>query len=178
MKKLFLSLSIVSSLFFVSCEDEFSQSSDNNQKNQNGQEESNNSGNQGYWDITCDQRYEVVYVESCDSVWVSDNETKLTVCDSIIVGYTPNQVPIWGTDCDLIDKKNTNNGYYEVICQSVPQEQLVEVCDSVWIEQSDNTDSIEVETGNGNNQGNLGQECDTVITPDGKFLSCDSVWLF
>ncbi len=71
MKKLFLSLSIVSSLFLVSCEDEFA-TNENNQTNENVHEECSNSGSQGYWDVTCDQRYEVVYVESCDTVWVSE----------------------------------------------------------------------------------------------------------
>jgi len=166
MKKLFLSLSIVSSLFLVSCEDEFAINECNKQ---NIQEKTENTTEQGYWEVSCDQRYEVVQEERCDSIWTTDS-SNIQVCDSVLVCFDSLQNPIYDLKCQY-------EGYWEVFCYSAPTKKLVEVCDSVWVEQVENTDSTEVDNGHGNNQGNGEEKCDTSITSNEIYITNDSVWV-
>ena len=183
MKKILLSLTVLSTMFLASCEDEFDNENNNNN---NGQENNDD----GFWDVTCNQYYDSVAVQSCDSIWVQDstqnqNGTWEVVCDTIL-SWDSLQNQVYTVDCKqvFVQNNNANNGYWKTECKDTYYLQLVEECDSVWVDDSGsnsgNNDSTNVNNGsNGNNaNGNWKIECDTVYDQAQNYwIECDSTWV-
>lgn len=122
MKKIFLSLTIVSSMFFVSCEKEEIEETT----------ETTTEEKDGYWEVSCDYEVTRVPYTVCDSVWYEGDSTLgETVCDSILVGYDSLRNPIYELDC-----YTTLGGMeagWKVNCETVYEVETIEVCDSVWV---------------------------------------------
>lgn len=158
MKRILVSLSIVSSLFLISCEDEFADYNLNEQNNDVTQ-------NDGYFDITCIQYYDSVLVSMCDSIWVQDSSNFETICETIC-SLDSNQYQVIMQNCYDLYKP----GSWEYSCKEKYKLKIVQECDSVWVDNSDK---------NQYNNGNWKIECDTVYqgpTLNYEF-SCDSVWI-
>lgn len=154
MKKIFLSLTIVSSMFFVSCEKEEIEETTSTTETTTEEKE-------GYWDVSCDYETTRVPYTVCDSVWYEGDSTSgETICDSILVGYDSLRAPIYELDC------HTTLGYagpgWKVNCETVYEIETIEVCDSVWI-------STEVDTGSGSGSGT-----DSTYVDGGSGVTTDS----
>tara|TARA_B110000114_G_C14901037_1_gene320735 strand:- start:217 stop:657 length:441 start_codon:yes stop_codon:yes gene_type:complete len=116
MKKILLSLTVISSLFLVSCEDEFAPENEENFENEtNDSTEITDSNYYGYWDYTCKTVYDSIAVLTCDSskqgtdtVGSGGEIDTIIFCFPLVQCYTT----------------------YEVVQK--------EVCDSVWIEKYGN----------------------------------------
>ncbi len=147
MKKIFLSLTIVSSIFFVSCEKEEIEET-------SGTTETTTEEKEGYWDVSCDYETTRVPYTVCDSVWYEGDSTFVeTTCDSILVGYDSLRNPVYELDCHT-----TLGGVeagWKVNCETLYEIETIEVCDSVWIStevdggSGSGTDSTKVDGGSG-----------------------------
>lgn len=180
MKKILFSLSLISSLFFASCEDEFADDKNNNNNNQETQED-------GFWDVTCTQGYDSIEVTTCDSIWIQDstqnqnNGTWEVVCDSIL-SWDSLQNPFYIIDCrQVFVSNNSNSGYWDYQCRTDLVLQYKESCDSVWVDDSgtNNENSDNNNSNNGNNAGgNWSIECDTIYDQGLNYqVDCDSIWI-
>lgn len=183
MKKFLFSLSIVSSLFLASCEDEFADNNNNGNNNQETQDD-------GFWDVTCTQGYDSVEVTTCDSIWIQDstqnqnNGTWDVVCDT---NYTWDslQNQVYTVDCQQVFVNgNSQGGYWDNECKTEYVLKYIETCDSVWVDtsNSDNNsgnDNSNNNNNNGNNaNGNWTVECDTVYDQaQNSWMECDSIWV-
>ena len=116
MKKILLSLTIISSLFLVSCEDEFAPENEENFENNTSDTSEFKIEYFGYWEYSCKTVYDSIEVLICDSSkqgadtlgFVGEKDTNIIYCFPLVPCYTT----------------------YKVI-QKV-------VCDSVWIEKYGN----------------------------------------
>ena len=164
MKKIFLSLTILSSVFFVSCEKETEEwetkTFDDEVKD-------------GYWDYVCDTEVKLVPYEVCDSVWVEthdSSETEEYVCDTIVVGYDSTGNAIQEIECGIVLSSGwgSASGYWTTSCETKYDWKEVEVCDSVWVStETGETDSTW--TGGGGTE----EEIDSSGTEE---WAVDSVW--
>jgi hypothetical protein len=126
MKKILLSLTIISSLFLVSCEDEFAPENEENFENETNDSIEITDSDYGYWDYTCKTVYDSIAVINCDS--------------SIIYYNSNMQSNNQGNDSVGIWAGNDSN---IVICQPFPcvtTYEIIqkEICDSVWVEHNGN----------------------------------------
>ena len=178
MKKILLSLTVISSLFLVSCEDEFApESSDNNENITNQANDSNQTTN-GYWEYNCTTVYDSVEVISCDSSIMNFNsgvQVIRQVCDSILM-WDSLQIPYYRLDCRIICEFDSSIVVDPVHCVTTYKVVETEVCDSVWVEDtsgnngSDNDSTIIV--------GNWHLECDSTLNPNQQWVfNCDSIWV-
>ena len=137
MKKILLSLTIISSLFLVSCEDEFAPENEENFENNTSDTSDIRIEYFGYWDYSCKTVYDSIEVLICDSFkqgtdtlgFVGEKDTNMVYIQPYVPCYTTIKV-IQKVVCDSVWIEK-----YEIPCDSSIQKV---VCDSVLIEKYGN----------------------------------------